>query len=166
MSMRTAPLLAATMLAALAVADAGAGSLASHGWGSMGPFSIGMTQAAVYKQHGYGSARKTSTITTYPILQGVVSVAFVGGKVADLECGAAHLLEPCPQGFVLPDGTADNTRVPKQKHWRSYTMAPGGTDSFTMSRVATASGGKIEVILTVTNGRVAGVQLYPARASG
>jgi hypothetical protein len=148
--------------AALApVANAGAlGSTRS--WSSMGPFSIGMTRTAVYKQHGFGSSQKTAIITTYPIAEGVVSVAFVGGKVADLECGAAHLLEPCPRGFALPDGVADGTHVARTKHWRGYTLQAGPKGSFTMNRVATANGTKIAVILSVQNGSVSGIQLYRA----
>jgi hypothetical protein len=139
---------------------------AARSWSSMGPFSIGTTRAAVYKQHGFGSAGAAATITTYPIAQGVVSVAFVSGKVADLECGAAHLLEPCPAGFALPDGAADGTKVPRKKGWHNYTLEAGNNGTFTMSRTVTANGSRIGVILTVSKGSVSGIQLYRVRPPG
>ena len=160
-------LIAVAGLSALAsVTSAAAAPASSRNWSSMGPFSIGTTRAAVYKAHGFGSAGAAATITTYPIAEGVVSVAFVSGKVADLECGAAHLLEPCPAGFALPDGVADGTKVPRKKQWHNYTLEAGNNGTFTMSRTATAGGTRIGVILAVSKGSVSGIQLYRLRTHG
>ena len=137
---------------------------AALSWGTIGGIRVGSAQAALIHKRGPGVRyNKPCPICVDLRWYGPVLVEFKHRRVVRLDCAATGPLagRGCPHGFVLPDGVALGTPVPRQTRWHGYvTYVPmtGAQYDFIYWRRSVRVGHRaIWVSLVVEKGRVIGI---------
>jgi hypothetical protein len=131
-------------------------------WGKIGFIALGMSQAAIIEQHGYG-INPNEHGGSYRLDGGSVQAIYLHGYAFDVGCGSWQVISGgtrCPMSFVLPDGVKQGTRVPFRTPWEGYRRLKNTTGSvfFIYAKAVRDPGGRrVHVALWIEEGKVVAI---------